>query len=251
MLRFREVSRTYGGRVHAVDRVTMRVDAGEFVALVGPSGSGKTTLVRLAAGLLVPDEGTVELDGASPAAYRRRRSIGYVSQRPALLPWRTAAGNARLPIELGHRKRRPDFEAALERIFRLLRIDEYRDLYPHELSGGIAQRVAVARALLCDSPVVLMDEPFSALDAINRERLWHDITELFLHEEATGMLVTHHITEAVAMADRVLVLSPRPAKIVGQVEVHARKPRAPDFHRTPEARRAEAEIRAILEKGGG
>lgn len=249
MLAYRDVSKSYGAGLHAVDHLTLDVEAGEFVALVGPSGSGKTTIIRIGAGLISPSAGTVQLDGVPPTDYRGRRSVGYVSQRLALLPWRTAAGNARLPAELGHSRQRSGFDDDLLRVFKLLRIDQYADLLPHELSGGIAQRVAVARALLCESPIVFMDEPFSALDAINRERLWSDIADIFLHEKATAMLVTHHITEAVAMADRILVLSPRPARVVGAVSVEATKPRAPDFHRSDVARRAEVEVRGLLQEG--
>jgi NitT/TauT family transport system ATP-binding protein len=249
MLAFRDVSKTFGGRIQAVDRLSLEVAPGEFVAVVGPSGSGKTTIVRLGAGLLEPDSGTLTLDGRSPFEYRRSRSVGYVSQRLALLPWRTAAQNARLPAELGQGRSAAGFDDQLDRVFELLRIADYRDLYPHELSGGIAQRVAVGRALLCDSPMVFMDEPFSALDAINRERLWTDIANIFQEERATAMLVTHHITEAVAMSDRVLVITPRPARLVGEVRIPTPRPRPMEFHRSTAARDAELEVRQLLQRG--
>jgi NitT/TauT family transport system ATP-binding protein len=250
MLSFANVSKSFGTspRIEALRGISLAVSPGEFVALVGPSGSGKTTIVRLAAGLIVPDEGAILLDGVAPDVYRRRQSIGYVSQRLALLPWRTAYENARLPAELGHRVL-PEIRSEIERVFALLRIAEFADLYPSELSGGIAQRVAVARALLCDSPIVLLDEPFSALDAINRERLWADIASIFLREKATGLLVTHHITEAVVMADRILVLSPRPARIIGELRVAAERPRTLEFHRTEPAREAERGVRELLQRG--
>lgn len=250
MLSFENVSKSFGTspRIEALRQISLAVSPREFVALVGPSGSGKTTIVRLAAGLIMPDEGKTLLDDVAPDEYRRRQSIGYVSQRLALLSWRTAFENAHLPAELGSHVR-PEIGSEIERVFELLRIAEFADLYPSELSGGIAQRVAVARALLCDSPIILLDEPFSALDAINRERLWADIANIFLREKATALLVTHHITEAVAMADRILVLSPRPARIVGEVRVPAEKPRALEFHRTSTAMEAERDVRELLQRG--
>lgn len=250
LVRFDGVSKSFGVRhvVQAVHGVTFSVLARQFVAIVGPSGSGKTTLIRLAAGLITPDSGTVRIGVETPGEYRRRRSIGYVPQKVSLLGWRTARENALLPTEFSRDGTR-DREAVLGRIFDLLHIREFEDLYPHELSGGIAQRVAVARALMCDSPLVLLDEPFSALDAITREQVWGDIANTFNEERATALMVTHHIAEAVAMSDRIVVVSPRPARVVGDVGVDAERPRDRSFFESARAKRVEEEVRDLLRAG--
>lgn len=251
---FKEVSKAYGvrNRIQAILNVTLQVRGEEFLTLLGPSGCGKTTLLRIAAGLIDHDSGETSLFGEPPSLYRQRHSVGYVSQTPALLPWRTARENARLPGELGPKERRRSSEVMDEKIdrsFSLLGISEYGDLYPEELSGGLKQRVAVARALACDSSIVFMDEPFSALDAITRERLWTDISRIFAVEGATALMVSHHIGEAVAMSDRVLVLSRRPGQVVGEVAIEALRPRSSGFSQSAAAREYETQVRGLLDLG--
>jgi len=247
LLSLRQVNKSFsGGRtVEAVKDVSLGVSVDEMVTLVGPSGCGKTTLLKIGAGLIEPTSGKASLEGIPPSSYRSKNSIGYVSQSAALLPWRTAFKNAALPFEIAGGDTREHADR-IHRMFQLLGIDEYANLYPAELSGGIAQRVAVARALLCQAQIVFLDEPFSALDSITRERLWFDASQVFKNEQTATMMVTHNIHEAVVMSDRVLVLTPRPARIVGEVVIDEPRPRRPEFAQTDRAKQLEGKVRKLL-----
>ena len=213
-----------GGRLPVLDDLDLAVAGGEIVALIGPNGSGKSTLLRVMAGLLVPERGTVTLD--DDPITRPDPRIGLVFQEPRLLPWRSAADNMTYPLELAGWP--PD-----ERRERLTALTDLVGLdptvlgnRPAELSGGQAQRVAIARALALEPGVLLLDEPFSALDALSRERFDLELLKLWERAAPTIVLVTHSIAEAILVADRVVVLSPRPGRVVAELPVELPRPRS-------------------------
>jgi len=215
----------------ALAGVDLEIGDGEFLAVVGPSGCGKSTLLRIVAGLLPPSGGEVEVMGTpvkGPVT-----ELGIVFQSPVLLDWRSVLGNVLVQLELRHQ----DPNAYRERALSLLRavgLEEFLDRYPFELSGGMRQRTAIVRALIHDPPVLLMDEPFGALDALTREQLRIDLEQLWLQRRKTVMFITHSIDEAVLLADRVLVMSPRPGRIERLIDIDLPRPRG------VEARKLEA-----------
>lgn len=211
-----------GGWLEVLRDLSFRVGEGEFLAVVGPSGCGKTTLLRLIAGLARPTAGRILL-GGRPVS-RPGRQIGLVFQKPALLPWRTALENVALPLEVdGHTR-----EEALARARALLHwvgLAGFEEAYPAQLSGGMAQRVALARALVHNPSLLLLDEPFGSLDALTRETLAGELARLWEERRPTVVMVTHSVSEAVFLADRVLVFSPRPATVVAEIPVPLPRPR--------------------------
>ena len=213
-LSLRQVSFNYHtpeGETRALKNVTFDVDGGEFVALVGPSGCGKTTLLSLIAGLLSPDEGDIIIKNPS-------LPIGYMLQKDELLPWRTTWGNVLLGPELMGKVGKEQRERA-EELLRMYGLYEFRDTYPSGLSGGMRQRVALIRTLMRSPELLLLDEPFSALDYQTRLRVSDDIWKIIKEQKKTAILITHDIAEAISMADRVLILSNRPATIIREVSV--------------------------------
>lgn len=208
--------RTKKKDVTALRDVSLNVGAGEFVAIVGPSGCGKSTLLKLIAGLLAPSSGDVLLGGERVRG--PRRDIGYVFQRAALLDWRTARRNILLQAEM---RGIPGAEARArtDELIHMTGLDGFEDAYPHELSGGMQQRVALCRALLHEPPVLLMDEPFGALDALTREQMNVELNRIWRETGTTVLLVTHSIPEAVYLADRVVVMSPRPGTVEEIIDV--------------------------------
>ncbi|HKG56553.1 MAG TPA: ABC transporter ATP-binding protein [Candidatus Limnocylindrales bacterium] len=205
-----------------LDGVDVTVAPGEVVALIGPNGSGKSTLLRVAAGLLPPNAGTVTLDGeriTEPTA-----GVGLVFQEPRLLPWRTVATNVAYPLELAGWPR-PRRTARLAELLDLVKLTEWTGARPAQLSGGMRQRVALARALALEPRVLLLDEPFSALDALTRERLNLELLELWHATGTSALVVTHSIPEAILLADRVVVLSSRPGRVVAELPVDVPRPR--------------------------
>ena len=213
-----------GGRLPVLDGLDLRVAGGEIVALIGPNGSGKSTLLRVIAGLLTPDRGTVSIDGDIITAPDPR--IGLVFQEPRLLPWRSAADNITYPLELAgwSPARRAERLASLTDLVALE--PSVMGNRPAELSGGQRQRVALARALALEPGVLLLDEPFSALDALTRERFDLELLRLWDRAGSTIVLVTHSIAEAILVADRVVVLSPRPGRVVADLPVELPRPRS-------------------------
>ncbi|MHB8240605.1 MAG: ABC transporter ATP-binding protein [Solirubrobacteraceae bacterium] len=211
------VSRTYpsvdGGRVHALDSVTLRASAGELVAVVGPSGCGKSTLLELLCGLQSPDSGSI----ACPPAV-------LMPQRDLLLPWLSALDNAALALRIAGRGR-AQARAGAESLFGELGLDGFQRARPSELSGGMRQRVAFLRTLLSGKPVLCLDEPFGALDAITRGEMQEWLARTLLREPRTVVLVTHDVEEAVLLADRVVILSPRPGRVIGQMDIELPRPR--------------------------
>lgn len=219
-LDIRNLSHSYDG-VPVLSDVSFSARGGEFVSIVGPSGCGKTTLLRMLGGLLSPETGTVLIGGEPAAIALARRELGFVFQQPALLPWRTARANVMLPLEIAHKEREGAGQAA-DRLLARVRLSDYVRHYPSELSGGQAQRVAIARAFAHDPRLLLLDEPFSALDEITRDELQAEllrVREDALSSGATTIFVTHSVPEAVFLSDRVIVLSPRPGKVVDDVAI--------------------------------
>ena len=218
-------ARPDGGRLTALEGVDLEVNPGEVVALIGPNGSGKSTLLRVVAGLLPPDRGTVTLDGRPVT--EPDPGIGLVFQEPRLLPWRSVAANVAYPLEIAgwSAERRAE---RVSQLLALVGLTGVAALRPRELSGGLRQRAAIARALALEPSVLLLDEPFSALDALTRERFNVELLDLWARTGTTILVVTHSIPEAIFLADRVVVLSPRPGRVVAEIEVPIARPRSMD-----------------------
>jgi NitT/TauT family transport system ATP-binding protein len=211
-----------GDRVRALDSTTLRVKPGEFITVVGASGCGKTTLLRLIAGLERCSSGSIRVNGAEQVGPSEQ--IGIVFQDPTLLPWRTVLENVLLPVQvlkLDIKTYRPRALALLDTVG----LSDFQNKYPHELSGGMRQRVAIARALVHDPAMLLMDEPFGALDALTRDQLNLELLQIWAKTRKTVLLITHSITESVFLADRVIVMSPRPGRVVEEITVDLPRPR--------------------------
>lgn len=243
------VSKAFGA-TRALDDVDLDVAPGELVTLLGPSGCGKTTLLRIVAGLEAASTGTVTIDGGRPDVARSRKRIGFVPQSPALLPWRTVEANSRLLRDVNkaaNAATMPDPVALLEQVG----LGEFRDSYPHELSGGMQQRVALVRAFALGAPYLLMDEPFAALDEITRADMRHLLAELCEPLNTTVLFVTHSLAESVFLSDRVVVLSARPGRVVGVEDITLPHPRTPALEDDPEFFAAETRLRRLLHEGAG
>ncbi|CAN5850531.1 ABC transporter ATP-binding protein [soil metagenome] len=234
------------GALDVLDALDLEVPAGSFTAIIGPNGSGKSTLLRVIAGLLRPASGSVSVGGTALQPGDGR--VGLAFQQPRLVPWRSTLDNVALPLELSGASmgvRRDLAATALERVG----LAAAADLRPGQLSGGMAQRAALARALVMDPRVLLLDEPFSALDALTRETFNAELQGLWLERRRTVVLVTHSVSEAVALADRVVVMSPRPGRVAGVVDVDLARPRTPDLLGDDRAAVLAAEVRRTLASG--
>jgi len=227
--------------------ITLTIGQGEFISLVGPSGCGKSTLLRLAADVLVPTEGTIEILGRTPAEARRNRALGMVFQQPVLLPWLSVEENVALPLRIGGWGKTHASGPSPASLLRLVGLEGFERVRPAQLSGGMQQRVAIARALVSDPPVLLMDEPFGALDAITRDRLNEELLRIWTETRRTVLFVTHSIPEAVYLSSRVVVLSQRPAQIRRIVEIDLPYPRQPRMRDTAQFTAFSAELREALE----
>jgi NitT/TauT family transport system ATP-binding protein len=228
----------------AVDDITLGIAPGEFLAIVGPSGSGKSTLLRLISGLLKPDSGSVTVDGLPPDSARAEHRLAMCFQEPALLPWRTVRRNVRLPWELGRGKGLADRSADL---LRLVGLSQFEDRYPAELSGGMRQRVALARALNSQPTVLLMDEPFQALDELHRLHLNDELQRIWRETSISMVFVTHSVTEALYLADRVLVLTERPARTREIVDSPFPRPRSRALRRSLDFIRLSEQVLNLLD----
>lgn len=234
------------GTLEALEEVSFDVFQGEFVCLIGPSGCGKSTLLRTLAGLLPPSQGEVRLRGVPVSG--PTRAVGLVFQQPTLLPWRTVAGNVGLPLELQGQS----LEERRRRVTELLDmvgLTGFGDTYPQLLSGGMAQRAAIARALAQDPEVLLLDEPFGSLDALTRERMAAALLELWQQLQRTVVMVTHSVEEATLLADRVVVLSPRPGRIIDVITVSLPRPRDPTLLLDVRFQSVVRELRQALQDG--
>jgi NitT/TauT family transport system ATP-binding protein len=238
-----KVYQSRAGPVHAFGPVDLTIEEERFVALVGPSGCGKSTLLLMIAGLLDGTEGEIRVDGARIAG--PRTDIGMVFQHHVLVDWRTALGNVLLQIDLRGLRRR-DYLAPARELLASVGLGEFADRYPYELSGGMQQRTAFCRALIHDPPLILMDEPLGALDAMTREQLRADLERLWIHKKKTVLLVTHSIEEAVQLSDRVIVISPRPGMIVRDLAIDLPRPRTLKVCETPQFHAHVAAIRRIF-----
>jgi len=203
--------------VHALKHIDLRIEEGEFVALIGPSGCGKTTLLRVIADLEPISAGTVQVNGVSPREARLARAYGYVFQAPALFPWRNVLANVMLPLQIQGRGRAEGRAIAMDHLARV-GLAGFEGKYPWQLSGGMQQRVSIARALAFEPRILMMDEPFGALDEITRDRLNEQLQQLWQRERRTVVFVTHSIAEAVYLSTRIVVMSPRPGRIVKVID---------------------------------
>jgi len=239
---------TARGPVCALDRINFDVAEGEFVAIVGPSGCGKSTLLKILAGLLAPSAGEVKLRGEEITG--PRRDIGVVFQSPVLFPWRTVLDNVLLPADVQKLGRQTSQARALE-LLAMVGLQGFEHRYPWELSGGMQQRVAISRGLIHNPAMLLMDEPFGALDAMTRESLNLELQRIWLECRETVLFITHSIAEAVFLADRVLVMTPRPGRIAEDVRIGIPRPRALDVLAIPEFAGIVGRIRAHFNARSG
>ena len=234
--------------VTALDNVSFTLAKGGFLTLLGPSGCGKSTLLRVVADLISPSEGTVEVFGVTAERARKNRALGFVFQDAALLPWRTALENVALPLEVGGGLVSSSRFNSPSELLDLVGLSDWMHAYPHQLSGGMRQRVAIARALLGGPRLLLMDEPFGALDEMTRDRLNEELRRIWAETQTSIIFVTHSVYEAAYLGEEVLVLSPNPGRVVRQVKVDLPMERSLAIRDTSNFIAIAADLRAMLGK---
>ena len=227
------VAKQFANGTLALDRFDLAIRNGEFLSLLGPSGCGKSTALRLIAGLGEPTRGDIAWSGAKSGRRRNGLDVGFVFQEPTLMPWASVFRNVILPLELEGAAHAVATERAAQALERVGLIS-FRDAYPRELSGGMKMRVSIARALITDPPLLLMDEPFGALDALTREQRRIDLEELWMQTGKTVLFITHSIDEAVLLADRVIVMSARPGRVEREIPIGLARPRGLAARQAPE-----------------
>jgi NitT/TauT family transport system ATP-binding protein len=242
------VYQTADSPVHALSQIDLRIAEGEFVSLIGPSGCGKTTLMRVIADLEPISDGSVLVNGVSPHDARLARAYGYVFQSPVLFPWRTVLANVTLPLQIQGRSKTEARAIAMEYLGRVS-LTGFENKYPWQLSGGMQQRVSIARALSFEPKLLMMDEPFGALDEITRDRLNEQLQQLWQRERRTVVFVTHSIAEAVYLSTRIVVMSPRPGRIVKVIESTLPDERHLGLRDSPEFIALAHEVREALAQG--
>lgn len=232
--------------ITALTSVSLNIKKGEFVSLVGPSGCGKTTLLRIIADLLTPTSGKVSIGGVSPREARLSGKYGMVFQSPVLYEWRTVIKNVELPLEIMRVSPTERYERAQE-MLEMVGLKDFGNSYPGQLSGGMQQRVGIARALVIQPEILLMDEPFSALDEFTRERLHEDLLNIWRRTNKTIVFVTHNISESVFLSDKICVLSPHPGRLSAVVDVDFERPRRMNIKNTQEYTAKVVEVRSSFE----
>lgn len=240
------------GELAALEDVSLAFPRDSFISLIGPSGCGKSTLLRAIADLQKLTLGRISIFGSSPSEARQRREIGFVFQDATLLPWRTVEANVGLPLTIGGRRADRTTETktrdAME-VLDLVGLADRKDAYPHQLSGGMRQRVAIARALIQAPSILLMDEPFGALDEITRDRLNDQLLDIWSKTNVTVVFVTHSIQEAVYLSNKVVVMAARPGRVHETIDIHAPYPRSSEFRDSPEFADISKHLRRSLQEG--
>lgn len=246
------VHKTYGHgdlAIRALEETSLRLDGGDFVSIVGPSGCGKTTLLKIVGDIIPPTAGSVTIDDTPAAKKRQARRIGYVFQNPVLLPWRTVYENVLLPFQIGRSLRTKyapgggeELKTRMMRTLEMVGLEAFANRYPKELSGGMRSRVNLARALIYEPAVLLMDEPFAALDELTRTEMAFHLLKLWERVRTTVLFVTHHIEEAVFLSNRIVVMSKRPGEIRRVIDIPLPRPRSPATRRLPEFREIVEEL---------
>ncbi len=242
----KNIGMEYQNGVTALTNVSIDIKKCEFVSLLGPSGCGKTTLLRIIADLLKPTSGEVTVGGETPTEARLKRKYGIVFQSPVLYDWRTVKKNVMLPMEI-LKVPKADREERAMQMLELVGLTDFADRYPKQLSGGMQQRVGIARALAIQPEILLMDEPFSALDEFTREKLHEDLLRIWRKTDKTIVFVTHNIAESVFLSDRVCVLSPHPGRLSALIDIDLPRPRTAEIKNTIEFTDYVAKIRGSFE----
>jgi NitT/TauT family transport system ATP-binding protein len=254
VVRIADVDKTFarGDRAvtKALEDIDLEISSGEFVSLIGPSGCGKSTLLRIVGDLISPSTGTVTVNGKTAAQARRDRDYGMVFQAPVLFDWRTVEDNVKLPLEILGQDAATRTARARE-MLDLVELGDFLKHHPYQLSGGMQQRVAIARALAFQPSILLMDEPFGALDEMTRERMNSEVLRIWERTGTTVLFVTHSIPEAVFLSSRVVVMSPRPGRITRVIEIDLPRPRNEDTRETRRYFELVTDVREALRRGGG
>lgn len=238
-------------QIRALDNVNLHVKDGQFFSVLGPSGCGKSTLLRIVGGLIDPTEGRVIVgNGEGPCDAQRAKEIGFVFQDAGLLPWKSVSGNIELPLTVNRKSNRARQHSIAE-LLELVGLTAFADAYPHQLSGGMQQRVAIARALSFDPRILLMDEPFGALDEITRQAMRYELLRIWERSRKTVVFVTHSIPEAVILSDVVAVMSPRPGRVRGVVRIELPRPRTEEIERTSEFLELTDRLKRLLRENPG
>ena len=235
-----------GDKVTALTDVNLEIESGSFVSLLGPSGCGKTTLLRIIADLITPTSGSVSVGGMRPTQARMARKLGMVFQSAVLYDWRSVLKNVEMPLEIMHLPKGERRDRA-EHMLEMVGLKDFAHRYPYELSGGMQQRVSIARALAVNPGILLMDEPFSALDEFTREKLHDDLLGIWKENKMTIVFVTHNISESVYLSDKVVVMSPHPGRVSAVLDIDLTRPRCAQMRETEEYYDYIAEIRSDFE----
>ena len=255
MIRVADVDKTFrrrGQEIDALRGVSLDVADGEFVSLLGPSGCGKSTLLRIIGGLHDVSRGSVTVGGSTPAAARATKTFGLVPQAPALVPWKTLKGNVRFLSEMHRRAGPPPMpDAEIDALLRTVGLDRFVNSYPHEMSGGMQQRASLVRAFALGAPILLMDEPFAALDEITRADMRYLLLDLWSQRRGTVVFVTHSVTEAVILSDRVVVMAAHPGRIQAIHDIRLPRPRVPEMEDSAEFHGYVSELRGDLRGAHG
>lgn len=241
------IYKTERGSIKALEKINLEVRDKEFVSVIGLSGCGKTTLLKVVSGLIPPSSGKILINGDDPAVLRQNRQVGFIFQDPVLLPWKTALDNAKFLLQISGQK--PSYcEQRAMAMLKLVGLEDFRDNFPRELSGGMKQRVSIARALSLNPILLLMDEPFGALDQITRDRMAFELLRIWSEEKKTVLFITHSIPEAVLLSDAVVVLTNRPGTIKSKIHIDLPRPRTKEMRFKEEFNRYIFQIQSELEE---